>query len=122
MHLEELGFLGDFSGGLIVLGEAFFVISLPMTVEMRRRLLSSPWAKILTLNLPEGMEKIGTSTWRSFVIVVKENGGCYRGGSRQHAIASTREEERKTMTPSVRWVPDTSILHHYFISKFTFIH
>jgi hypothetical protein len=116
MHLEELGFLGKFFGGLIVLGEALFVISLPTTLEMRRRLLSSPWARILTLNLPEGMEKIGTSTWRSFAVVVKENGGCYRGVSRRHTVVSTREEERKTMTPSVRWVPDTSILHHYFIS------
>jgi hypothetical protein len=101
MRLEELGFVGNFSGGLIVLGEALFIISLPATVEMRRWLLSSPWARILTLNLPEGMEKIGTSTWRSFTIVVKENGGCCRGGSRRRAIASTIEEERKTMTPSV---------------------
>jgi hypothetical protein len=100
MRLKELGFVGNFSGGLIVLGEALFIISLPATVEMWR-LLSSPWARILTLNLPEGMEKIGTSTWRSFMIVVKENGGCCRGGSDRRAVASTIEEERKTMTPFV---------------------
>jgi hypothetical protein len=46
MRLKELGFVGNFSGGLIVLGEALFIISLPAIVEMWR-LLSSPWARMI---------------------------------------------------------------------------